>query len=125
MTVDSATNRISSSAGSVFSYDANGNMTSGPSVAGGQQLFWDYRNRLAYSGNDSQAMVYVYDTSNRRIWKGQAGLSATPPETYYLYGADGRLVASYGLSITSANGRQYSRSMCRSSTCISPGSTST
>lgn len=112
MTVDATTNRITSAAGlSSYSYDANGNVLSGPNVpSSGQGMIYDCRNRIIQvptAGSGSANTAYAYDGANHRVWKGtyNSSLQLTG-ETYYLYDTEGTQLGSYTLSITMQSGTQ-------------------
>jgi RHS repeat-associated protein len=106
--VDAATNRLVQSGGSYFSYDANGNVLSGPTVpSGGSGLHYDWRNRVSATGSVTSYTGYAYDAGNRRVWKGSYdGSGQLSAETYYLYDLGGVQLGSYTLQITETNGTQ-------------------
>jgi YD repeat-containing protein len=82
LVVDPTTNRLTNTGGTAFTYDANGNESGGPNVAGVQG--YDFLNPLA----SSYVTYCAYDASNRRIFKGTVQ-SQSISEVYYLYGLDG------------------------------------
>ena len=75
---------------STVSYDPNGNVTqfgSNPAMA----LTYDVANRLATVTEGSSSYAYAYDSANRRVYYH----NAAGTETIYLYGADGKKLATY------------------------------
>src|SRR5208283_4784398 len=88
---NAATNQISG-----YGYDSNGNTTYMP---GSSPLYmsYDVENRMASATQNSTPQVlYAYDASNRRVWKGAVNNSGviTAQEMYY-YGADGKKLGTY------------------------------
>lgn len=68
-----------------FSYDGNGNMTSGTIAATAWTLGYDPKNRMVSASGGSVAAAYAYDPLGRRTHKSGTGTT----ETYYLNsGAD-------------------------------------
>src|SRR5271165_6537154 len=91
VTANAATNQISG-----YGYDSNGNTTYMP---GSSPLYmsYDVENRMASATQNSTPQVlYAYDASNRRVWKGTVNNSGviTAQEMYY-YGADGKKLGTY------------------------------
>src|SRR5271165_1499509 len=91
VTSNAATNQISG-----YGYDSNGNTTYMP---GSSPLYmsYDVENRMASATQNSTPQVlYAYDASNRRVWKGTVNNSGviTAQEMYY-YGADGKKLGTY------------------------------
>ena len=62
-----------------YSYDNNGNITG----AGNWTYTWDYRNRLAASGNGSATTTYGYDHENQRVKKATGGITTAYPNKYF------------------------------------------
>jgi len=94
LTVDPTTNRLTNTGSPAFVYDANGNMTSGPSLAG---VTYDFLKRVTWVAQPAATVGYFgYDASNRRIYKvmWQQGVGYGT-EAYYLYGLDGENLGTY------------------------------
>lgn len=59
-------NRVIATAGAIFGYDANGNMT-GKTVGGVNWTYsWDYENRMVSASNGASSVSYEYDALGRR-----------------------------------------------------------
>jgi RHS repeat-associated protein len=88
------TNRITTAG---FGYDANGNMTTVPSVTG---VTYDIENRTLTAGGKT----YRYTQSGQRIYMN----SGTAQEMYY-YGVDGRKLGTYqpAVNFNSGTGQWY------------------
>src|SRR5581483_11923431 len=111
MTVDAASNRITSAGGASFGYDLNGNVVSGPNIPnGGLGMIYDCRNRVAQAptgGSGVAYTAYAYDAANRRVWKGTINTSnQLSAETYYLYDTDGTQLGAYTLTATVNGGTE-------------------
>ena len=87
LSIDSATNRISSAG---FGHDANGNVTSAP----GSMVFgFDVENRIT---NYNSQEFYWYNPANKRVWKKKPDNS----EEIFFYGIDGRRMGTYQPVVT-------------------------
>jgi RHS repeat-associated protein len=63
-----------------FTYDSNGNMTSGGATTYG----WDYRNRLtSILASSSPATTFGYDHNNDRVWKASNNATTTYVGKYF------------------------------------------
>ena len=62
-----------------FTYDSNGNMTSG----GAWTYGWDYKNRLISAGNGLSSTTYAYDFENRRVRKTVDGVDTIYPSNLF------------------------------------------
>jgi hypothetical protein len=76
----------------------NGNLTAMPSITNS----YDVENRLAQAVHTLNGTEqYVYNPSNQRVWK----QGATGSQTAYIYGPDGRRLAT--LSVSCGNGFHF------------------
>src|SRR5690348_13966452 len=73
-------------------YDANGNLLSTGNL-------YDVEHRLRQANMPGGTIQYLYDGQNKRIWQGQFTNSNDPQmlmqETVAMFGADGKLAATY------------------------------
>ncbi len=92
--VDPATNRLATNA----AYDNNGNMTG----YAGDVYSYDLQNRLIQAHPASGGTVlYGYDTTNHRIYKGAYNSSAYTAEEFYFYGVEGHKYGTWQIDPTS------------------------
>ncbi len=92
--IDTTTNRIQTSA----SYDANGNMTG----YAGSGYGYDIENRTIQANPSSGGTVlYGYDTTNYRVYKGLYNGSTYSGEEIYFYGAEGHKYGTWQINASS------------------------
>jgi RHS repeat-associated protein len=99
LTVNAATNRISSSG---FVYDANGNQTQWPAGAGTTTAVYDVQNRMTSVATANGTEGYTYSAGNQRVL---AARSSGTVETLF-YGLGGELLGIYGRT-QKASGKYY------------------
>jgi RHS repeat-associated protein len=96
---DPATNRMVGK-----NYDANGNLHHG-------NWSYDIENRLV-SVDTGAGEQYMYDPSNKRIYKqNNRSLANGGGETYYFYGLDGKVVGEYSVGAMSPGQMQLNLSV--------------
>lgn len=92
--VDPLTNRVQAGA----AYDANGNLT----ALSGATYLYDIENRVSQANPASGGtVIYGYDTSNERIYKGDLTGSTYSDEELYFYGIDGRKYMAWKINPSS------------------------
>ena len=92
--VDPTTNRIQTNA----SYDGNGNLTG----YAGDGYGYDGRNRMVQANPMSGGTVlYGYDTTNHRIYKGAYNNGTYSAEEIYFYGVEGHLYGTWQVNPSS------------------------
>ncbi len=92
--IDTTTNRIQTSA----SYDANGNMTG----YAGSGYGYDIENRtIQASPSSGGTVLYGYDTTNHRVYKGLYNGSTYSGEEIYFYGAEGHKYGTWQVNPSS------------------------
>jgi RHS repeat-associated protein len=94
LAVNSQTNQITTSS----SYDANGNLTS----YSGSTYGYDIDNRLTQANPSSGGEVlYGYDTTNHRVYKGAYSSGTYSAEEIYFYGAEGHKYGAWKVNPSS------------------------
>ncbi len=89
--IDPATNRLATNA----AYDNNGNMTG----YAGDVYSYDLQNRLIQAHPASGGTVlYGYDTTNDRIYKGAVNGGAYTAEEFYFYGVEGHKYGTWQIN---------------------------
>ncbi len=92
--VDPTTNRIQTNA----AYDANGNLT----AYAGDQYAYDLQNRLSQANPAGGGTVlYGYDSTNHRVYKGAVSGTTYSAEEIYFYGAEGHKYGTWQLNASS------------------------
>ncbi len=92
--VDPTTNRLQTNA----AYDANGNMTTYAS----DQYSYDLQNRMTQANPASGGTVlYGYDSTNHRIYKGAVSGTAYSAEEIYFYGVEGHKYGTWQINPSS------------------------
>src|SRR5271165_2177112 len=96
VSVDGTTNRINDG---VHNYDANGNMI----WSNGDTYGYDAENRLAYANPGTGGYGYYgYDSGNHRVFQWNGSVDQywnASGYTVYVYGANGKRLASYGVNV--------------------------
>src|SRR5579883_2087248 len=83
--VNAATNQLSG-----YAYDANGNQIS-------TGYGYDAENRIVSANAGSTQ--YFYDAQNKRVWQGNFTSGYLVGETVTMFGADGKMIATYGMNL--------------------------
>ncbi|HLG96095.1 MAG TPA: hypothetical protein VKX49_07270, partial [Bryobacteraceae bacterium] len=81
--VNAATNQLSG-----YAYDANGNQIS-------TGYGYDAENRIVSA--NAGGTQYFYDAQNKRVWQGNFTSGYLAGETVTMFGADGKMIATYGM----------------------------
>ena len=89
--VNSQTNQIQTSA----SYDANGNMT----AYAGSSYGFDLQNRISQANPaGGGSVMYGYDSTNHRVYKGAYNSGTYSAEEIYFYGAEGNKYGTWQIN---------------------------
>jgi len=83
--VNAATNQLSG-----YAYDANGNQIS-------TGYGYDAENRIVSA--NAGGTQYFYDAQNKRVWQGNFTSGYLVGETVTMFGADGKMIATYGMNL--------------------------
>jgi RHS repeat-associated protein len=102
--IDPATNRLTGG----VSYDANGNQTNVPLIAGSEMpdalssLIYDVSNRLIRAENNGATRrgEYDYDPGNKRVYEKRSVNSAVVGEWAYFFGITGQRLGRYSFTVS-------------------------
>jgi RHS repeat-associated protein len=102
-TIDAATNRLTAGVG----YDANGNQTNVPLIAGSEMpdalssMVYDVSNRLIRAENNGATRrgEYDYDPGNKRVYEKRSVNSSVVGEWAYFFGITGQRMGRYTFTV--------------------------
>jgi RHS repeat-associated protein len=102
-TIDAATNRLTNA-----SFDANGNQTNVPLIAGSEMpdalssMVYDVSNRLIRAENNGATRrgEYDYDPGNKRIWEKRSVNGVPNGEWAYFFGITGQRMGRYTFTVS-------------------------
>ena len=83
--MNASTNQLSG-----YAYDANGNQIS-------TGYGYDAENRIVSA--NAGGTQYFYDAQNKRVWQGNFTSGYLVGETVTMFGADGKMIATYGMNL--------------------------
>ena len=95
---DAATNRLKGAAATDIQYSAAGEMIH----QGGWDFTYSAEGQMSGASLGTLAKGYYYDSNNRRV-----RLSEPGKDTYFVYGAEGELLAEYSTVGAGTSGRRY------------------